>query len=181
VRHGEVSWQSRGVPRRAVLSLNEWAVLGVLAEGSRHGYDVAAALGRDADLGRVWRVSRPLVYRALERLQALELVTAQREEPGEGGPRRTVHAVTRRGRSALRSWLGEPVAHLRDIRSELLLKLVLARRLGIDPSPLVAAQRAVLADQLGGLRRRPRDGDAVALWRHHSAMAADRFLVDLQR
>jgi PadR family transcriptional regulator AphA len=168
------------VERRAALSLAEWAVLGVLVDAPRHGYDVGSELAGSADLGQVWQVRRPLVYRAIERLEALGLVEARREEPGASGPRRTVYGPTRRGRAALRRWLRQPVGHLRDFRSELLLKLTLARRVGVDTAPLVAAQRAAVAGQIDALRPPPATGDAVALWRHHSALAAERFLEDLE-
>jgi DNA-binding PadR family transcriptional regulator len=169
------------VERRAALSLAEWAVLGVLVDAPRHGYDVGTELAGSGEIGQVWQVRRPLVYRAIERLDALGLVEARREEPGSSGPRRTVYGPTRRGRAALRRWLRDPVAHLRDIRSELLLKLAVARRVGADVAPLVAAQREALAAQIEALRPRPEPGDAVGLWRHHSALAAERFLEDLDR
>jgi PadR family transcriptional regulator AphA len=165
--------------RRAALSLGEWAVLGVLVESPRHGYDVGTELAGTAEVGQVWQVRRPLVYRAIERLEALGLVEARRDEPGAAGPRRMIYGPTRRGRTALRRWLRQPVAHLRDIRSELLLKLTLARRVGVDVGPLVRSQRTALATQIEALRARPDDGDAVGLWRHHSALAAERFLEDL--
>jgi hypothetical protein len=44
--------------RRDALSLNEWAVLACLAEHARHGYDIAAELTPDTDLGAVWHVPR---------------------------------------------------------------------------------------------------------------------------
>ncbi len=166
--------------RRPTLSLNEWAVLGVLVESPRHGYDVAAELRAGTPLGEVWRVGRPLVYRALDRLDALGLVEPRRHEPGDAGPPRTVHGPTRKGRAWLRRWLATPVAHLRDIRSELLLKLVLADRLGVDRGPLLAAQRQALADPVADrTTRRPPARDPVALWRHHAALAAAAFLDDL--
>jgi DNA-binding PadR family transcriptional regulator len=173
------AWQSPTVERRPSLSLNEWAVLGLLGERPRHGYDIAAELRPDAEIGQVWRVSRQLVYRALDRLAALGLIEPRRHEPGDAGPRRTVYAPSRRGRGALRRWLAQPVDHLRDVRGALLLKLVLARRLAVDTGDLVAAQRDRFADQLAALAPRPPVGDAVAAWRHHSAAAVGAFLDDL--
>lgn len=167
--------------RRPTLSLNEWAVLACLVERPRHGYDIAAELAPDAELGSVWRVSRPLVYRALDRLEALGLIEAGREEAGAGGPPRRVYGPCRRGRDRLDRWLGQPVAHLRDVRGELLLKLVVAGRLGRDVGPLVAAQRARFADPLAALAATPPPGDAVALWRHRSGEAVAAFLDDLAR
>lgn len=167
------------VERRPTLSLNEWAVLGVLTEQPRHGYDIAAELRPGNPLGDTWKLSRPLVYRAIERLEALELVEPRRTEPGEGGPPRTVFGPTRRGRSMLKAWLGTPVDHLRDIRSGFLMKLVLRDRLGLDRAPLVAAQQIALASVFDALADRPSPEDVRDLWRHHWAAAVAAYLDDL--
>lgn len=165
--------------RRASLSLNEWAVLACLVERPRHGYEIAAELAPDTELGAVWRVSRPLVYRALERLEAVGLAECRHSEAGSGGPRRQVYGPRRHGRERLARWLAEPVDHPRDVRGALLLKLVVAGRLGVDVAPLVAAQRARFAPILAALATAPPAGDAVALWRHHSGAAVAAFLADL--
>jgi PadR family transcriptional regulator AphA len=167
--------------RRESLSLNEWAVLACLVERARHGYDIAAALAPGAEVGTVWRVSRQHVYRALDRLVALGLAEPRRSEPGAGGPRRQVYGASRRGRARLTRWLRDPVEHLRDVRGELLLKLVVARRLAVDPSPLVEAQRQRFAAPLDALAAAPESDDPVALWRHHSGAAVAAFLTDLVR
>jgi DNA-binding PadR family transcriptional regulator len=167
--------------RRASLSLNEWAVLGCLVERPRHGYDIAAALAPGEEVGTVWRVSRQHVYRALDRLVALGLAEPRRSEPGAGGPRRQVYGASRQGRERLRRWLRAPVDHLRDVRGELLLKLVVARRLAVDPSPLVEAQRQRFDEPLAALAVAPESDDPVALWRHHSGAAVTAFLDDLVR
>jgi DNA-binding PadR family transcriptional regulator len=165
--------------RRETLSLNEWAVLACLAERPRHGYDIAAALAPGTEVGTVWRVPRPIVYRALDRLTALGLAAPQGSEPGEGGPPRQVVEATAAGRERLREWLATPVDHLREVRGALLLKLVTARHLGVDAAPLVAAQRERFAPALGSLARPPDQGDVVALWRHHSGAAVGAFLAAL--
>jgi DNA-binding PadR family transcriptional regulator len=162
--------------RRPTLSLNEWAVLGLLVERPRHGYDIAAELQPGTDIGQVWRLTRPLVYRAIERLDALHLARADHTEPGTGGPPRTVYAATVPGRRRLHEWLQAPVEHLRDMRAEFLLKLVLAERLHVDTTDLVRAQRDRLDAQLVALGAPPPAGQVVALWRHHSARAARDFL-----
>jgi PadR family transcriptional regulator AphA len=162
--------------RRETLSLNEWAVLVCLVEHPRHGYDIAAALAPDAELGAVWRVPRQLVYRALDRLAALGLAEPRGAEPGAGGPPRQVFGATARGRARAVAWVQEPVAHLRDVRSGLLLKLVAARRLAVDVAPLVAAQTARFAPAFAALATPPPASDPVGLWRHHSAAAVRAFL-----
>jgi DNA-binding PadR family transcriptional regulator len=171
-------------PRAAptpTLSLNEWAVLGVLADGPRHGYDIAAELAPGTPIGDAWRLSRQLVYRALDRLAATGLAEERRSEPGEGGPPRVVYGATRAGRAALRRWLEAPVDHLRDVRSGLLLKLLLHDRLGIDPATLLRAQRDAFSPVFARHATEPPSSELVALWRHHSAAAVEAFLVSLER
>ncbi|MET0902027.1 MAG: PadR family transcriptional regulator [Acidimicrobiales bacterium] len=165
--------------RRPTLSLNEWAVLGVLADQPRHGYDIAAELQPGTAIGDAWRLTRQLVYRALERLDALGLAEPRRTEASDVGPPRTVYGATRRGRAALRAWLDTPVSHLRDVRSALLLKLVLLERLGLERGPLVRAQRVAFAPHLDRLNDAPPRDHVIALWRRHSAAAAAAFLDEL--
>lgn len=166
--------------RRPTLSLNEWAVLGVLVEQPRHGYDIAAELRPGTPIGDAWRLSRQLVYRALDRLEALGLAEPRRTETSDAGPPRTVYGPTRRGRALLRTWLSAPVEHLRDVRSALLLKLLLLQRLGLDHGELVQAQQAAFAPLLGERSTVPPADDVIALWRHHSAASVGAFLRALE-
>jgi DNA-binding PadR family transcriptional regulator len=166
--------------RRPTLSLNEWAVLGVLADAPRHGYDIAAALRPGAPVGDAWRLNRQLVYRALERLEALGLAEPRRTEPGDAAPPRTIYGPTRRGRKALRTWLDTPVEHLRDVRGALMLKLVLLEQLGLQRHHLVEAQLDAFHDLLQERRAAPAPHDVLATWRHHSASAIAAFLQSLR-
>ena len=162
------------------LSLTEWAVLAALAERPAHPFAVARLLAQDGELGRVLTVRRPLVYRAAERLAAGGLCRPDHTEPGEGGPERTVYRTTVAGRRALAEWLAEPVARVRDLRLEFLLKVRLIRRAGGSPLVLVRAQQAALASRLEVLAAGSAPGDEVALWRRHSARAAQAFLEELE-
>lgn len=158
------------------MSLNEWAVLGLVVESPRHGYDIAAELRAGVQVGEVWSVPRQAVYRALERLTDLGHVEPRRTEAGEAAPRRTVFGSTRRGRRALTRWLDTPVVHLREVRSSLLLKLVLAERLGHDTATLLQSQREHFAPLLEAREASSPSSDPVELWRHHAARAVDSFL-----
>ncbi len=159
--------------RRRQARLGEWAALGVLSQQPAHGWAVARRLMPDGDIGRVWSLSRPLTYRALESLAARGLVEPVSEERGGAGPNRTILGVTGAGAAALDGWLTSPVEHLRDVRSELLLKLVLAQQAGIETQAMLAAQRAIV-ERIAS-RPAPLD-DVVAIWRHESAQAVLRFL-----
>jgi len=161
-------------------SLAEWAVLGLLGESPAHGFALARALGPGTELGRVLTVRRPLVYRALDRLVVDGFATADRTEPGKAGPHRTIHRITDLGRRRLASWLGSPVTHIRDLRVELLLKLVLLRRAGRDRGLLIARQREALRTTLEALLETGGEaGDEVDMWRRHTARAVSAYLDDL--
>lgn len=160
------------------LLLGEWACLGLIYPGPTHGFAVAAALKRSGEIGRVWSLSRPLTYRAIDQLVTRELVAVVGEERGIAGGNRTLVAATRAGRAQLRKWLRTPVEHLRDVRSELLLKLLLAERCGVDIGPMLVRQRSQVAAMEAVLRDRvgTHPDDVVARWRAESAGAARRFL-----
>lgn len=164
------------------LLLGEWACLGILAETPSHGYDVAARLAPSGDIGRVWTLSRPLTYRALDQLVQRGLAEIAGEERGTAGGNRTIFRPTRSGRAKLRRWLMEPVLHLRDVRGELIVKLLMCEIHAVDAEPLLEAQRAafepVAARLAAELDDATRDGasDPVAVWRHESSQATVRFL-----
>lgn len=167
------------------LLLGEWACLGILCAGACHGFAIAARLRPEGDVGRVWSLSRALTYRALDQLIARGLVRAVGEEPGIAGGNRTILAPTRAGRAQLRRWLATPVAHLRDLRSQLLLKLVIADLCQVDVTTMLERQRVLIDDLAAALTSRV-EGDAgadaasaadvVDLWRSESSLAALRFL-----
>ena len=167
--------------RSSELLLGEWASLGILYSTPAHGFAVAARLKPDADIGRIWSMSRALTYRSLEQLADRGLIEPIAEEPGVAGGTRTILATTRVGRAAFRKWVTTPVAHVRDLRSELLLKIVLARQNEIEITGMLDAQRRRIDELLGSFERdRPGDGtvgdDVVERWRLEAAHAAARFL-----
>ena len=168
---------------RTDLSLVEWVVLGLLAEAPAHGWALVRALRSDGEVGRVWTSSRPLVYRALETLSERRLVRAARSEPSPRGPERTVLAPTAAGRRALGSWLDEPIEHVRDVRSTLMVKLLLHDRAGSDPTALLERQAAVLAaleqHALDQALEATEFDRTLALWRLSSTREARRFVADL--
>jgi PadR family transcriptional regulator AphA len=158
------------------LLIGEWACLGIVSPRPTHGFAVAAELKPDAPLGRVWSMSRALTYRCLDQLEARGHIEPIAEEPGIAGGSRTILAATRRGRGELRRWLRTPVAHVRDLRSELLLKLLLAERCDVDIDAMLIEQRAIIESTIDGVATRTVPGDLVALWRLETSRAALRFL-----
>jgi PadR family transcriptional regulator AphA len=169
---------SRGRSGDDHLLLGEWACLGIIDAAPTHGFAVAARLAPTGDIGRIWSLSRALTYRAVDQLGRRGYVEPIGEERGIAGGNRTVLGATRVGHAELRRWLTTPVAHLRDLRSELLLKIALAGIDGVDIGPMLRRQHehvAALAEALAAQVTTAPD-DVVALWRHESARAALRFL-----
>ena len=168
--------------REQHLLLGEWACLGILYTGPMHGFAVAARLKPTGDVGRVWSLSRALTYRSLDQLIERGYVQTVGVEPGIAGGNRTILAATRSGRSQLRSWLATPVTHLRDLRSELLLKLVVAEVCEIDVSAMIERQHAHVAElsEAIDVQVEAQPDDLVVLWRSESSKAALRFLGHLR-
>ena len=175
---------SRALPPGELL-LAEYLILGLTAEAPTHGFALARLVAPDGPVGRVFQVSRPIVYRSIDRLVAAELVEPEGVERSQQGPRRTVIRINATGRRELRAWFKRPVGHVRDLRTELLAKLTLLARSGGDPRPLLAAQRRALLPIVEGLaeeRKQARGLDRTILdWRYQSVKAAMRFLDDAER
>ncbi len=162
------------------LSLTEWAVLAVVAEQPTHGFAIAKELGAEGDLGQIWTVRRPIVYRTLSLLEEQKLIQPLAAEPGNRGPTRTRMRATRAGKAAVATWLQTPASHVRDLRTQLLLQFKYLDRLGLDLQPLARAQLDLLTPIAGGLRGRAEttmgnDG-LLARWRYESVEAAMRVL-----
>jgi DNA-binding PadR family transcriptional regulator len=169
------------MPRaRQELTVGEWAVVGLLAEEPSHGFAIARAMAPDGEVGKVWTVRRPLVYRAIETLTGMGLVRAAGTVASTSGPQRTVLQATSAGKRALTRWLRQPVDHVRDARSLLMLKLLFLTRREADLAPLLPAQRALFAELAERLERAANEADgfdrALVLWRLESTTAAVRFV-----
>jgi PadR family transcriptional regulator AphA len=166
------------------LSLAEWTVLAVISEHPTHGFAIAQLTAPGGELGRIWHIPRPVVYRAIGRLEEAGLVTPQVVEPGQG-PQRTIYAATRAGRDAAAAWLDTPVEHIREVRSHLLLKLALLDRAGGNPSGLLKRQKATLAPIASAINAespRPKGFDATLhAWRRATTAATMAFLDDVTR
>jgi len=165
---------------RSEPSLPEWAALGLLCERASHGWAIAQALSPGGEIGRVYSCSRPLAYRALAQLREAGLAEVRGASASDAGPTRTTLGATRRGRSAFARWRGAPVEHVRDLRSELMLKLLFHERAGLDPSPLLGEQALSLAATEQALERQL-DSTAgfartLALWRLSVARASLSFV-----
>lgn len=122
------------------------AILGLLAQKPRHGYELHAAFS--AVGGATWDVKPAQIYTTLERLEESGLVQTE-SDLGEGNePDRRIYAITRDGRDALKGWFedGVPTEHQRD---EFYVKLMIGLVSGeADPGRIIQTQRSRLYQEL---------------------------------
>ncbi len=157
------------------LPFAEWVCLVLITQGSAHGWALGTILAPDGELGRIWSLPRPLTYRAIDGLVEKELITREGHAAGRGRDR-VVLAPTAKGRRAAKRWLDKPVEHLRDVRTELLVKLVLRQRAGLDNHDLLNRQLEAFSYRIDALTSGGPDDDLVDVWRRESARAVRRFL-----
>jgi DNA-binding PadR family transcriptional regulator len=166
--------------RTEQLSTGEWAALAIIGEQSTHGFAIARAMAPGGEVGRVWAMRRPLVYRTLDVLAELQLIREAGTQASDSGPRRTLLEITPAGREQLTRWLSTPVEHVRDARADLMLKLLFIDRAGADPAPLLAAQHDRFAELAAELEAAATEADGfartLALWRLETTRAAVRFV-----
>jgi DNA-binding PadR family transcriptional regulator len=84
------------------LTTTEYAVLGLLADGERSGYDLARVAART--IGHIWVPSRSQIYRVLPRLVSWGLAES-REVEQRGRPDKDLYRITDHGLDALRGWV----------------------------------------------------------------------------
>jgi DNA-binding PadR family transcriptional regulator len=153
-------------------------------ERPSHGWRLSELLRPASEIGAIWSVARPLVYTSLRRLERDGFIEMAGLERGSRGPHRVNYTPTKKGGSAVRAWLAEPVEHVRDMRSLFLLKVVLSQRTGRELEPLLAAQRALLLPFVAWLETQLDDVDpatdpaeeAVLFFRLATARATVSFI-----
>jgi len=98
----------------------EYLVLGALAGGPLHGYDLYQYL--EEHLGRIWTLGRSQTYALLSRMEQAGLVAHERQAQ-EKRPDRKVFSLAPSGRKKFNAWVTAPVEHVRDLRLEFLAKI----------------------------------------------------------
>ena len=159
------------------LDLIESACLVLISNGISHGYQLAKQFESSATLGEVLTLTRPVVYRAVKTLETQKLI---RSVDSLGSRRQLKFKLkcTSDGQKQAKQWLGEPVSHIRDLRDEFLIKIILLQTFNLSTKRLIQNQRQTLTDitktLLADLASTP-----VAIWRREQARAAMRFLDEL--
>ncbi|NMB90261.1 MAG: PadR family transcriptional regulator [Chloroflexi bacterium] len=137
-----------------------YAVLGLISQKPRHGYETRVAfealVGGDVN----WEVKPAQIYTTLDRLEESGLVKCS-SDLGEGDePSRRVYEITPQGEAALQEWLSSGVApqHQRD---EFYVKLIIGLVSGrADPERLIQTQRALLFQEMHAVTNQREGYDA---------------------
>ncbi|HEY3310180.1 MAG TPA: helix-turn-helix transcriptional regulator [Anaerolineales bacterium] len=124
------------------------AILGLLAQRPRHGYELRAAFSAVIGGDENWDVKPAQIYTTLERLEEAGLVERQ-SDMGEGEePGRRVYGITPSGEKTLQEWFDTGVVpeHQRD---EFFVKLMTALVAGEkNINRLIQTQRVTLYQEL---------------------------------
>ncbi len=127
------------------------ALLGLLAQKPRHGYELRVAFEAVVGGDENWDVKPAQIYTTLDRLQEAGLVT-RLSDLGQGDePSRRVYALTRPGRENLHAWFAAAVEtqHQRD---EFFVKLMVALFSGEgNPERILQTQRNHIYQEMHSL------------------------------
>jgi DNA-binding PadR family transcriptional regulator len=130
----------------------KFAILGILAEGDLHGYDLKSSF--DERVGDFWSLNYGQIYSTLDRLEKDGLVSHDREAQ-EKRPDRKIFRITPAGREELAQWLAAPVTRIRALRDEFFIKLVFLVK--SDPAAVLALidrQKTLYLKQMNRLTQR---------------------------
>ena len=125
-----------------------YALLGLLAQKPRHGYELHAAFEAVMGGTQTWDVKPAQVYTTLTRLEGGGLVSREAVEQ-DGGPEKRIYAITDSGRDELNHWFANNVI-LEHQRDEFFVKLMISLLTSNQSSPgrVVQHQRAYLYKEL---------------------------------
>lgn len=135
-----------------------FALLGLLSQRPRHGYDLHAAFVAVIGGKQNWDLKPAQVYTTLLRLEEAGLVS-QAEPTQDGGPEKRVFAITPAGQAELATWLDTP-APTQHQRDEFFLKLIVTLASGVrEPRQVIQHQRVALYRELHDLTLQRADTD----------------------
>lgn len=129
------------------------ALLGLLAQQPRHGYELHAAFEAVVGGEKNWDVKPAQIYTTLARLEEAKLVIEEAVEQ-DGGPEKRIYAITENGRTALAAWFASGV-ELEHQRDEFFVKLMLSLAASeADPQRVIQTQRVKLFQDLHAITAR---------------------------
>jgi len=97
----------------------KYALLALIAERARHGYDLKSAF--EQAMAGTWPVNIGQIYTTLGRLERDELVESEVVEQ-DTRPDRKVYRITEKGEKELDRWLSEPIEIGPPLRDDVYVK-----------------------------------------------------------
>jgi PadR family transcriptional regulator, regulatory protein AphA len=169
------------MPRtKTYLSPAEYGILGLLCDKPAYGYELQRHLSGNRGLGRVCPVESGMVYASLKSLSGLELIDGTWDNSTY--PPKAIYTATDLGEATFQRWLMTPVARIREVRLDFLIKLFFALKEGDLARTLIDGQIAATreyADEIAEERRTldndPAGFDAIVL---DSKASAARITLD---
>lgn len=126
------------------------AVLGLLAQRPRHGYELRAAFQAMVGGEENWDIKPAQIYTTLTRLEKGGFIAENAVEQ-DAGPEKRIYAITPSGRRFLKEWFATGV-ELEHHHDEFFIKLMIGLVSGVaDPYQVIHTQRAHLYRALHAL------------------------------
>jgi DNA-binding PadR family transcriptional regulator len=127
----------------------KYLLLGLLAEGPRHGYELKGVF--DEFLGSTWPMNIAQIYSALTKLEEDGMVSCE-VVLQDNVPNRKVYSLTKTGQKELDTWMDEPADGTVRLRDEMFFKILVRLRVpGGQPLELIARQRQSYLQALADL------------------------------
>jgi PadR family transcriptional regulator, regulatory protein AphA len=116
----------RGARRGEIIMSLKFALLGLLAEAPKYGYEIKRQF--EGALGNVWSVSYGQLYPTLRRLSEQGWVT-KKTEPGKKAAEKNIYSITEKGRHKLDEWLLKPLRTTYKVKDEFTLRFLFFSKL----------------------------------------------------
>ncbi len=145
------------------LTATEAALLGLLLEGERSGYDLRKRIERS--VAYFWAPAKSQIYAVLPRLEAAGLAT-RREIAQSDRPDKHVYRITAAGRRALKEWIERGPVEPAPDKNPMLLKLFFGG--AANPDALIEQVRERRAEgerlkrdleEIDSTKEHPEEGD----------------------
>ncbi len=129
----------------------EYALLGVLMAGPKHGYEVHSYFSFNME--QFWRLSMSQTYALLKRMEENGVVISK-EEWQDNRPAKKIFYITQTGKEGFLKWVSSPVNHARNLRIEFMAKLFFIKELSLEGAPtIIDKQIEILQEKLHLIRR----------------------------
>ncbi len=124
----------------------EYALLGVLMTGPKHGYEMHSYFSSNMD--QFWRLSMSQIYALLKRMEKNGLVISKGEWQNNR-PAKKIFSITQTGKEGFLNWIYSPVNHVRNLRIEFMAKLFFMKELNLTSAPaMIDKQIDILQEKL---------------------------------